>query len=107
MKLRISRDLHARARACAEAVGDTLDRWVNLALKKAQTEALADYVPPPEMLTADSSTAVITLASTEHCADLVRYCIAKAVLYCEARNPRPYTPDLKEGRDYLIARPAE
>lgn len=106
MKLRICRDLHARARACAEAVGDTLDRWVSLAMKHAQTEALADIIPPPEMLTADSSSAVISLPSNDHCPDLTRYCIAKAVLYCESRNPKPYTTTLKLGRDYIIA-PAE
>jgi len=107
VKLRINRDLHARARACAEAVGDTLDRWVSLALRKAQSEALADYVPPTELLTADTNAAVISLPSTDHCPDLVRYCIAKAVLYCEDRNPKPFKTHLTAGRDYIIATPAE
>ena len=107
MKLRISRDLHARARACAEAVGDPLDRWVSLALRQAQSDKMAAYVPTPELLKADSSSAVISLPSTEHCADLVRYCIAKAVLYCEARNPKPFKTNLTPGRDFIIATPAE
>lgn len=105
MKLRISRDLHARARACAEAVGDTLSRWISLALRQYMAGRLDAITPDESLLAASEHGAVITIPDNLTNPATIRQAIARAVLYCEARNPRPYTPDLKEGRDYLIARP--
>ena len=108
MKLRINRDLHARARACAEAVGDSLSRWISLALRQYMCgKKLNDITPDPALLAADQDAMVITIPQLPAASPAIRRAIAAAVIYCEARNPRPFKTHLTAGRDYIIAKPAE
>ena len=105
MKLRISRDLHDRARACADAVGDRLSYWTALAVRARRSGRLPDVAIPLETQSATRESAVISLPgiSGDDPAWL-RQTLAMAVLYCEARNPKPFTPALVEGRDFIIGK---
>jgi hypothetical protein len=85
MKLRINRDLHARARACAEAVGDSLSRWISLALRQYMCgKKLNDITPDPALLAADQDAMVITIPQLPAASPAIRRAIAAAVIYCGA-----------------------
>ena len=106
MKLRISRELHERAKGCADAVGEPLTRWCWLAVRAAGRGKFAG-VADDEILvdaTRDGSTVVTVHECGTIDADGYRRGIAAAVLFCEARNPRPVATGLVEGRDYLVAK---
>lgn len=104
MKLRISRDLHDRSRACADAVGDRLCTWIQIAARCRSKGTLDGVAVPAGMLSATRSDAVITIPGIDAEPAWLRETIAMAVLHCEARNPEPFTPPMLEGRDYIIAR---
>ncbi len=103
MKLRLNRDLHDRARACADAVGDTLTTWICIASRCRRKGRLDDVAIPPEMLSATRADAVITISSIQEDPAWLRESIAIAVLHCEARY-KPFHTDLIEGRDYIIGK---
>jgi len=105
MKLRLCRDLHERARACAEAVGDPLAGWIALAVRVRRAGRLDGVAVPPDLLSATRESAVISLPGTDgESPEWLRETIAMAVITCEPLNPPPYTPPLIEGRDYIIGK---
>jgi hypothetical protein len=105
MKLRLSRDLHDRARVCADAVGDRLSVWIGLTIRARRAGRLPDVAVSPEMSSATRDSAVISLPGISgEDPSWLRDTIAAAVLYCEERNPKPFIPTLVEGRDFIIER---
>ena len=107
MKIRISRDLHARAWACADALGEKkLTRFIDLAVINDAKGRLDDVVVDEGMMVAtrENSTVVTFLGDDKgwHC-DRVKLALVRAVLFAEAANPPPFVPDGIEGKDFVIA----
>jgi hypothetical protein len=104
-KLRIPTSLYARATACSDAVHTPLARWLRLALSH---HAATDERIPAIFCATEPR----TIASIEHPTPnispidhLTR--IARAVAFCESRRPKPFSTNLREGVDYLVANQTE
>lgn len=106
MKLRVSKELHERARACADCIEIRLAEFARRAVLHDSRGTFADVVAPSKLLSATrESSTVITIADLGE-PDVVRLALARGVLYAESRNPRPFRTDLREGIDYLVERTA-
>jgi hypothetical protein len=104
-KLRIPSSLYARATACADAVQTPIARWLRL----AQSHPSAQDATIPAFFCANEPR---TIASIEHQTPnispgdhIIR--IARAVAFCESRRPKPFSTNLREGVDYLVAKQTE
>ncbi len=103
MKLRINANLHARARDCSDAVNEPLSEWIAIAWRAHERGDLDQVAPVPDCHdTSAAASTVITIRPLEVDPATLRDVIARAVAYCEARNPPPFTPPGVEGIDYLI-----
>jgi len=104
-KLRIPTSLYARATACADAVQTPIARWLRL----AQSHPSAHDPTIPAIFCANEPR---TIASIEHPTPNISpgdhiTRIARAVAFCEHRRPKPFSTNLREGVDYLVANQTE
>lgn len=85
-KLRVCRDLHQRARECADAIQEPLSEFVRCCLVQWLKGNMKTVAVPDKLLSATSSGVVITIGETSLEPDLVRKAIAASVLWAEARR---------------------
>ena len=102
MKLRISRELHQRARACADAVGDRLCVWCHLAVKSARKGTFIGVAYNEKLLNATRENSTVITLHGDLEPESYRRIIAMAVAFCESRNPPPFTPPA--GLKFIIAK---
>jgi hypothetical protein len=83
-----------------------LARWLRLAMNHS---AATDETIPAIFCTNETATvASIETPIIEFVSafDLLTR-IARAVAFCESRRPKPFSTNLREGVDYLVANPTE
>jgi hypothetical protein len=101
VKLRVSRELHERAKACADAVDARLCAWSQLAIKKARTGVFIGVALDESLLVTTRENSTVITVDGEVEADSYRRVLALAVGFCEARNPKPFIPPA--GLRFIIA----
>jgi len=104
MKLRINRELHDRARRCADAIGEPLSEFVRLAVLNHDKGRLASVAPETKLQSATRESAVITIGEIAHEPTIIREAIARAVAYAEPLIPPPFQTKMLEGKDYIVER---
>ncbi len=103
-KVRMSRELYARAAECAREVDEPVSRWMDLCtrpcnLRRVQADGVAI---PDERLSATREGVVATVDGEHSDHDVLRRCVAAVVLWCESRRLPPVTCALREGVDYFV-----
>lgn len=101
-RLRVSREMHERAKVCAESIDESLCEWVRRCIVQWKKGILH---PVPELHDFDSTTyqgAVISIYQTGLEPEVVRDAIAAGIIFCESRRPAPFKPAGVEGVDYLV-----
>lgn len=103
-KVRMSRELYARAAECAREVDETVSRWMDLCTRPGNLRrAGADGVAIPDGLISATRGGVVATVDGEHeDHGLLRRCVAAVVLWCESRRLPPVACELREGVDYYV-----
>ena len=105
LKLRITRELHARAKDCADMIDVPLSEFARRCEKHYLSGKLQSVAISDNLISATTEKAVVSLNMTHLDADTARRALAAGVIYAEGRNPKPFRTNL-EGVDYLIEREA-
>ena len=104
MKLGISKDIHERAKTCAEAVQETLTAFIGIAVSFRDAGKLNDVAVDEKLRTATRVDRVIvtfTGDDGEHSSQYVKEALIRAVLFAEARNPAKFVPDGVDGAEVV------
>jgi hypothetical protein len=102
MKLRINKDLHQRAHACAEAIDESLKEFLRVALIFHSKGKLKDVALCDNGQSATLKTVPVEFENMTFDPTIAREALAGAVAWAESRNPPPFTPDKSE-RNFIIA----
>ena len=106
MKLRVSRELHERLKACAEAIDEPILRFTRVAVLKYVRGDLQSVANDETLCVAtrkDSVPITVDKAGQMLVPAKVREAIVRGVLYAEERNPAPVIPDeVKDGVRFII-----
>jgi len=108
MKLRIHKDLHQRAKQCAENVGDNLSEWIKLCVKNHTAGSLPRVAPCAKSISATrQDSVVITIPGMQADPDMVRCATYSGVVYAEARALPTFHPPAVRGIDYFVEQECE
>lgn len=115
MKIRIGRELYARASACADDAKEPLSRWLWLCTRPGNIrrglEAHPENPYPLALCPAGGDPVVATMETVYEDHDVIRRDIARQVIYCESRRRpapantlMPHLPGTpRPGIDYHLA----
>jgi hypothetical protein len=104
MKLKLNRDLHSRASACAKAVDEPLTRYVIIALKHYRSGFLNGVEIGDLRADSPRGGTCIEIPDVPEDQQTIREALAKAVTYAEPLMPKPFETDLIENVHYVIER---
>lgn len=106
MKLRISKDLHTRARLCAEDIQEPLGEWARRCLVQYRKGKFRKFSRVAKVEISKDATrsgsVVVTLTGTQADADMMRKALHFGILYCESRMLSRFSTPLVEGKDYFV-----
>ena len=107
MKIRIERSLYNRAKVCADDVHASLYEWSGGAVMLLRIGRLDSVAIPVQTEVATRKGSIVATLYDAKDEGELRTALAKAVVFCEGRNPRRLYTQLKEGVDYIVEKESE